>query len=488
MSVKYHGRYCGPGWSAGKYQQSVKSKVPPIDDFDATCKEHDGAYAQPTNSKARSKADDKFFRENIGNGPKRALAALAVKAASKIMRAQEKNPNGQRFKQNPIRLETRHLRGTKPIPTQRKTAVSRARAKLDQHARLTRKGQMINSITTLELINKTPSLTMPRNNNKYKANNKISKAAVAVSKTVRMSKPKFKSTNGGTVISHREFVAPVYASVLGNIDGIVCNPGLNASFPWLSDIAAGYERYRFHKLEYTFVSAAATSERGRVGLAFQYDPSGRDPVSRGDFFSIIPNVEEAPWEDMVLKVKPIAELRFIRNEATFSGATNTYDCGKAQILTAMNADNTTQLGELFVEYTIQLENPQFNTSPVAGNQTAVGVTAAAPFGTSISRIAGQPTFTWASGSTLKINTSAALIITFTIVGTGLAQTNPVLTLGTGSNGSSSAKVNEVNTAGTSQTITITTKYTQPDDLLTIGVGESTTVTSVTWFIGRYTEV
>jgi hypothetical protein len=490
MSIRYHGKYCGPGWSAGEYQQSVKSAVPPDDEFDATCKEHDGAYAHPANSKARSKADDKFFRENIGNGPKRTLAALAVKATSKMMRAQENNPQGQRFRKESKAKGAKHLRGAQPSPIKGKSAVSRARARLNQRHLTTQQGQLINSITNNKLIKvtqpTTTQYTMPRNN-KYKTNNKISKAAVAVSKTVRMSKPKFKSTNGGTMISHREFVAPVYSSVLGNFDTISCNPGLDTAFPWLSAIAGGYERYRFHKLEYTYVSAAATSERGRVGLAYQYDPTAPSPVSRSEFFNIVPNVEEAPWEDMVLRVKPITELRFIRNELPFSGTLNTYDCGKAQILTAMNADNTTQLGELFVEYTVQLENPQFNQSAVSGSMSIGGETATNPFGTSASVVSGQPILSWNSGVTMKMNTSTPLIITINIVGTGLAQTIATLTLGSGSNGTIGTINNLVNTAGTAQTMIVSTKYTQPDDLLTLISGESTTISAVAIFIGKYTE-
>jgi len=477
MSVKYHGKYCGPGWSAGKYQPSVKSRVPPDDEFDATCKVHDGAYAYPTNSQARSKADDEFYKQNIGGGPKRAIAALAVKAASKIMRAQERNPTGIRF------------RGTTKPPRQRKSAKSRARAQLDQRKRLTQNGQLINSITNNKLIERNPSPTMTRNNNnKYKANNTKTKAAVAVSKTVRIAKPKFKSaTDGITTITHREFVAPVYSSVTGNYDTINCNPGLDASFPWLASVANGYERYKFLKLEYTFVSAAATSERGRVGLAYQYDPTAANPISRNEFFSIVPNVEEAPWEDMVLRVKPISELRYIRSGSLATGTNNTYDCGKVQVLTAMNADATTQLGELFVEYVVQLQNPQFNQSPIAGNLSITGESAAAPFGTALSITTGTPPFIWNSGTTLRMNTSSPMMLRIAFTGTGLAQSNTTLTLGTGSNGTISTITNLINGTATSQVMVILTQFTQPDDLLTLIAGESTTITQVFVYSARFIE-
>ena len=88
---------------------------------------------------------------------------------------------------------------------------------------------------------------------------------------------------------------------------------------------------------------------------------------------------------------------------------------------------------------------------------------------------------------MKMNTSTPLIITINIVGTGLAQTIATLTLGSGSNGTIGTINNLVNTAGTAQTMIVSTKYTQPDDLLTLISGESTTISAVAIFIGKYTE-
>jgi len=51
--MKIHGNYCGPGWSGGKYQNSVYgSEVPPLDELDALCQKHDEAYALAVNNAA----------------------------------------------------------------------------------------------------------------------------------------------------------------------------------------------------------------------------------------------------------------------------------------------------------------------------------------------------------------------------------------------------------------------------------------------------
>lgn len=74
--MRYHGNYCGPGWSAGKYQSSVVSSVPAVDEFDDTCKEHDASYAMDDDLLW---ADLKFAGKNLVSlRPKRMLAGALV--------------------------------------------------------------------------------------------------------------------------------------------------------------------------------------------------------------------------------------------------------------------------------------------------------------------------------------------------------------------------------------------------------------------------
>lgn len=64
VSFRHHGYYCGPGWSDGKWQGSVRyGKKRPMDSYDATCKEHDAAYSRKGTDLAA--ADFKFFKQNF---------------------------------------------------------------------------------------------------------------------------------------------------------------------------------------------------------------------------------------------------------------------------------------------------------------------------------------------------------------------------------------------------------------------------------------
>ena len=64
MSFKYHGNWCGPGWSDGKWQNSVKDgKLPAIDALDEVCKAHDIAYAIANgDGNLEAQADYAFYK------------------------------------------------------------------------------------------------------------------------------------------------------------------------------------------------------------------------------------------------------------------------------------------------------------------------------------------------------------------------------------------------------------------------------------------
>lgn len=106
MSIRYDGQYCGPGWSGGHYQDSIRygDGPPATSAFDETCREHDGIYWAVKNKKRPGsdldRADSKFIKLNLGKGFKRTAAALAVMAQrslrkKKIMAITRSNRTGR---------------------------------------------------------------------------------------------------------------------------------------------------------------------------------------------------------------------------------------------------------------------------------------------------------------------------------------------------------------------------------------------------------
>jgi len=111
--MRYHGNYCGPNWSAGQHQSSVVSDVTAVDEFDATCKAHDAIYA--TNGDL-DLADQQFYKENIGKGMKRSVAAVAVKLQQIALRHSRDKISNSNFS-----TMTKNLRGSKTAPKQNTT-------------------------------------------------------------------------------------------------------------------------------------------------------------------------------------------------------------------------------------------------------------------------------------------------------------------------------------------------------------------------------
>lgn len=106
MSYSFHGNYCGPGWTAGKYLDAKDATeadflVPAVDQLDAICKKHDMAIWRAYRVKQKSKREillkiaDKTFVREIKNanipGPKDDVAGFCVWAAgpSKKLRVVE---------------------------------------------------------------------------------------------------------------------------------------------------------------------------------------------------------------------------------------------------------------------------------------------------------------------------------------------------------------------------------------------------------------
>jgi hypothetical protein len=178
------------------------------------------------------------------------------------------------------------------------------------------------------------------------------------------------------------------------------NPGLTTTFPWLASIANNYEKYRVLKLSAQYVTSSGSTTGGRVGLAFGYNPSEANPASKQQFFSIIPNREEAPWEDIHLQIQPTNEIKYVRLGAPVNGTVNTYDMGKILVMTSNNASGAV-VGELFVEYEIELIRPHFG-SIISQEGTLTAPGSGFQWGASIETTAGVPVIAKYSGNSAQI--------------------------------------------------------------------------------------
>jgi hypothetical protein len=133
-------------------------------------------------------------------------------------------------------------------------------------------------------------------------------------------------------------------------------------FPWLSNVAQCFEKYKFQKCEFTLISAQATTSAGRVYLAA--DPDWDDPVppNKTAFMGLSTAVEAGVWETLTLKI-PIKRFnegfpwRYCNSSNRIgTGEPRTAFCGFMVIATDIPA-TVNYTWDLWVDYTVELSMP-----------------------------------------------------------------------------------------------------------------------------------
>lgn len=264
MRFKYHGKYCGPGWSAGEYQDSVVSDLPSVDEFDECCKQHDGAYADGSDRKT---ADLRFYKCAYRHDK---LAAAAVYVQSLFRPAENENMS---TKKN-LRSRKQNIQ---PKPT---------------------------------------------------GNDSTRAAPVAIATKRTGKAPKMTAIKDGVRISHRSFLMPVTCQSNFTVNKIACNPGLGGSFPWLSRLARRYEEYKFISLKYSYRSVTSTSSNGVIMMSFDFDAADENPASKSIQAQTIPNSEVNAWLSNDLNVRSTNSFKYVRPGTLASNLdVKTYDLG-----------------------------------------------------------------------------------------------------------------------------------------------------------------
>jgi hypothetical protein len=144
------------------------------------------------------------------------------------------------------------------------------------------------------------------------------------------------------------------------------NPGQSATFPWLSEQALQWEKYRFDYLEFYYkpeVSGFATEgQSGKVILVMDYDASDPAPTTKQEAEDTDPHVDGMPYEDVMLTLDPremfkMSDAKYVRPFGLPGGADiKTYDVGNLSVMTTNNG-GTAAVGELHVRYGVTFEVP-----------------------------------------------------------------------------------------------------------------------------------
>lgn len=144
------------------------------------------------------------------------------------------------------------------------------------------------------------------------------------------------------------------------------NPGSSTTFPWLSKVAAQYEKYVFRSLVFFYKPEVsqyvANANTGKVMFACDYDAADPAPNNKQAIEDMWPHADGMPYETLTLELDPKqlhqnSDAKFIRTGVVPGGTdVKTYDAGNVFFATSGQGAGMT-LGELRVSYVVDLFIP-----------------------------------------------------------------------------------------------------------------------------------
>jgi hypothetical protein len=236
-------------------------------------------------------------------------------------------------------------------------------------------------------MNGPPAQTRPpkvgKNNNKGKNIRRVNRSKKsnggelitmpsAKTRLIKTTRPSFNNVNrsdGRIIVKHREFVSDVYGSVAFTLDTYPINPGMQITFSWLNLIAIQFESYIFKKLRFLFTTVKGTSTSGSVMMAVDYDATDDPPLNKTQIMSYHGASRSSPWSECANdsaqgNLLKFGVQRYVRGSAVNASIDlKTMDVGNFYIATKDCAD-ASAIGELYVEYEVELITPQTNPSVI----------------------------------------------------------------------------------------------------------------------------
>lgn len=257
-------------------------------------------------------------------------------------------------------------------------------------------------------INPIGMINSSSKRNQPKSQNQIVFQPTAIATKRKAKAPRINyASNGSCRVSHREYLQDVLSSNAFTTTKYHVNPGLKESFPWLSALANRFESYLFHKLRFEFCTEAATTEIGTVLLTLDYDPLDPAPLDKTQALAYADAVRSPPWSDCVF-IASSKDLRKMKTYFTRSSHLDvvdltTKDTGNLYVCTQGQTAVRT-IGELWVEYEVELMTPQLQYSStdyaygVYKTTNVVDGVNTLMFGTIDKHVGGKPPGIWNAGT------------------------------------------------------------------------------------------
>lgn len=187
--------------------------------------------------------------------------------------------------------------------------------------------------------------------------------------------PKINSTKYGVRVCHKEYIADIQPTSAMTTSEYAINPGLDDTFPWLSQLAGSFQQYKWNALVFSYKSTSTdqigsgATQLGSVILSTDYDcldqtPSTKRELLNMEFASTAkPSLSFLHVIDCAKKRTSQNDLFFTRNEE-IEGDRRLSDIGKLIVATEGIPTNDVNavIGELWVSYEITFYKPKFHIS------------------------------------------------------------------------------------------------------------------------------
>jgi len=142
------------------------------------------------------------------------------------------------------------------------------------------------------------------------------------------------------------------------------NPANVTTFPWLSQIAGLFDKYRFRKLSFTFVSTKPTNTKGNVAMAYDFDAYDAVPGDMVGLSNLAKFTTTPVYVNKTIEM-PLnhpGEKNWYYCADGSNGDLKTYNVGKFYLALVGAADMDTH-GYIIANYDVDLvdKNPQLRT-------------------------------------------------------------------------------------------------------------------------------
>lgn len=179
-----------------------------------------------------------------------------------------------------------------------------------------------------------------------------------------------------TRVKHREYITDITSSSSANtfkITTFPINPGLNQTFPWLSQVAENYEEYKIHGMifEYKTTSSDALNSTntalGSVMMATQYNSVAPTFINKQQMDNYEFACSTKPSMSIMHPIE--CEARETPMDVLYTRANTTvvsnvdirmYDLGKFSIASTGLQGTSVNIGELWCSYDIELIKPRMS--------------------------------------------------------------------------------------------------------------------------------